>query len=88
MSEIQGYAELIRRGRPDFIEIKGVTFTGGKRPEVWSVCVRVSSQAYEWNHARCVYVRVCVCVCVSSQAYEHNHARYVYVCVCVCACVI
>lgn len=34
MSQLEGYAELIRRGKPDFVEIKGVTFTGGKRPEL------------------------------------------------------
>ena len=26
--------QLIRRGRPDFVEIKGVTFTGGNKPEL------------------------------------------------------
>eukprot|EP01097_Dermamoeba_algensis_P000021 TRINITY_DN1009_c0_g1_i3.p1 TRINITY_DN1009_c0_g1~~TRINITY_DN1009_c0_g1_i3.p1 ORF type:complete len:419 (+),score=119.83 TRINITY_DN1009_c0_g1_i3:904-2160(+) len=31
MEELKNYAELIRRGKPDFIEIKGVTFAGGKR---------------------------------------------------------
>ena len=30
----QAYAELIKRGRPNFIEIKGVTYCGGKRPEL------------------------------------------------------
>ncbi len=34
MSELEGYAELIRRGKPDFVEIKGVTFTGGNKPEL------------------------------------------------------
>eukprot|EP00163_Fabomonas_tropica_P031487 TRINITY_DN7509_c0_g1_i1.p1 TRINITY_DN7509_c0_g1~~TRINITY_DN7509_c0_g1_i1.p1 ORF type:complete len:724 (+),score=244.58 TRINITY_DN7509_c0_g1_i1:226-2172(+) len=28
MEELDNYCQLIRRGRPDFIEIKGVTFTG------------------------------------------------------------
>ena len=28
------YASLINRGKPDFVEIKGVTFCGGKRPQV------------------------------------------------------
>lgn len=32
--EMQAYAELIKRGRPNFIEIKGVTYCGGKRPEL------------------------------------------------------
>jgi len=34
MSELEGYAALIRRGKPDFVEIKGVTFTGGNKPEL------------------------------------------------------
>jgi tRNA wybutosine-synthesizing protein 1 len=32
--EIINYATLINRGMPDFVEIKGVTFCGGKRPQV------------------------------------------------------
>jgi len=32
--EILNYAALINRGKPDFVEIKGVTFCGGKRPQV------------------------------------------------------
>jgi len=32
--EIMNYASLINRGKPDFVEIKGVTFCGGKRPQV------------------------------------------------------
>lgn len=28
-STVEGYAELVRRGEPDFIEIKGMTFCGG-----------------------------------------------------------
>ena len=31
---MQAYAELIKRGQPDFIEIKGVTFCGGKRQQL------------------------------------------------------
>eukprot|EP01089_Gocevia_fonbrunei_P017216 TRINITY_DN5511_c0_g2_i1.p1 TRINITY_DN5511_c0_g2~~TRINITY_DN5511_c0_g2_i1.p1 ORF type:complete len:155 (-),score=47.29 TRINITY_DN5511_c0_g2_i1:69-479(-) len=34
MEEVKNYAELIRRGEPDFVEIKGVTFSGGKRPQI------------------------------------------------------
>jgi len=34
MEEMQAYSELIKRGQPDFIEIKGVTYCGGKRPQV------------------------------------------------------
>ncbi|KAJ1551487.1 S-adenosyl-L-methionine-dependent tRNA 4-demethylwyosine synthase [Cladochytrium tenue] len=26
--EVEGYAQMVRRGRPDFVEIKGVTFCG------------------------------------------------------------
>jgi len=34
MAEMQAYANLIKRGKPDFVEVKGVTFCGGKRPQV------------------------------------------------------
>jgi len=32
MDEIKNYVGLIERGKPDFVEIKGVTYCGGKRP--------------------------------------------------------
>lgn len=31
MDEMQGYAQLIQRGRPDFIEVKGVTYCGNSK---------------------------------------------------------
>jgi tRNA wybutosine-synthesizing protein 1 len=31
---VQGYCDLIERGQPDFVEVKGVTFCGGKRPVI------------------------------------------------------
>ncbi|KAJ1490462.1 hypothetical protein T484DRAFT_3331391 [Baffinella frigidus] len=34
MNEVQGYADLVKRGLPDFVEVKGVTFTGGNKPEL------------------------------------------------------
>ena len=34
MEEVAGYCDLIKRGTPDFIEIKGVTYCGGKRPVI------------------------------------------------------
>jgi len=32
--EIINYGELIQRGMPDFVEVKGVTYCGGKRPQI------------------------------------------------------
>lgn len=34
MTEVRDYAALIRRGCPDFVEIKGVTYCGGKKPVI------------------------------------------------------
>jgi tRNA wybutosine-synthesizing protein 1 len=34
MEEMNAYAKLIKRGQPDFVEVKGVTYCGGKRPQV------------------------------------------------------
>lgn len=32
--DLPGYVKLIERGKPSFVEVKGVTFCGGKRPEI------------------------------------------------------
>jgi len=33
-NDLTGYIKLIERGQPSFVEVKGVTFCGGKRPEI------------------------------------------------------
>ena len=45
LDEIQNYAQLISRGSPDFIEVKGVTFCGytGSQPLTMSNVIKVIS---------------------------------------------
>ena len=31
---MDGYVDLIKRGDPGFVEVKGVTFCGGKKPQI------------------------------------------------------
>ncbi|EKX50014.1 hypothetical protein GUITHDRAFT_85567 [Guillardia theta CCMP2712] len=69
MSEVEGYANLIRRGRPDFVEIKGVTFTGGKKPQLGMSNV-------PW-HAEVVSFASQICKMVDDEyeiASEHAHS--------------
>lgn len=52
--EIKNYAALIRRGQPDFIEIKGVTFCGGgKRAELSMKNVPWHEEVIEWAQILC-----------------------------------
>lgn len=52
--EIKNYAELIVRGQPDFIEIKGVTFCGGgKRAELTMKNVPWHDEVIEWSQLLC-----------------------------------
>lgn len=37
MEELAGYAELIRRGMPDFIEVKGVTYCGNNKASTLTI---------------------------------------------------
>ncbi len=37
MEDVEGYAELIKRGRPHYVEVKGFSFVGGARGEARSL---------------------------------------------------
>lgn len=34
LDDMDGYVDLIKRGDPGFVEVKGVTFCGGKKPQI------------------------------------------------------
>lgn len=54
--QVQGYADLIRRGLPDFVEIKGVTFTGGRRPELGMKNVPWHAEVVQFTQQICALV--------------------------------
>eukprot|EP01099_Mayorella_cantabrigiensis_P003518 TRINITY_DN2689_c0_g1_i1.p1 TRINITY_DN2689_c0_g1~~TRINITY_DN2689_c0_g1_i1.p1 ORF type:complete len:144 (-),score=11.97 TRINITY_DN2689_c0_g1_i1:34-465(-) len=53
MDEIKNYVTLIERGRPDFVEIKGVTYCGGKRPIIGMKNVPWHQEVIEFSQAVC-----------------------------------
>ena len=70
--EIDGYVKLVDLGKPDFIEVKGVTYCGSSKAS----SLTMSNVPYH-DEVGCLFVqRVCVCVCMC-----------VCLCVCLCACV-
>lgn len=54
--QVQGYADLVRRGLPDFVEIKGVTFTGGRRPELGMKNVPWHAEVVQFTQQICALV--------------------------------
>ncbi|CAE7549070.1 tyw1, partial [Symbiodinium microadriaticum] len=49
MDEVRGYADLIEEGRPDFIEIKAVTYCG--KSDAYSLTMK----NVPWHHEVCAY---------------------------------
>ena len=47
-SDIPEYVNLIQRGTPDFIEVKGVTYSGGSRPIIGMKNVPWHTEVVEW----------------------------------------
>lgn len=47
-SDIPEYVNLIQRGAPDFIEVKGVTYSGGTRPIIGMKNVPWHTEVVEW----------------------------------------
>jgi wyosine [tRNA(Phe)-imidazoG37] synthetase (radical SAM superfamily) len=67
------YVELVQRGTPDFIEIKGVTFCGGSRSELsmsnvpWHEEVR--AVLYAVAVARTYLLVACRCCCLATRCW-------------------
>jgi len=53
MEEIKNYVALIERGQPDFVEIKGVTYCGGKRPIIGMKNVPWHQEVIEFSQQVC-----------------------------------
>jgi len=69
MEELQNYADLIKRGNPDFVEIKGVTFCGGKRSELTMKNVPWHEEVIRFANELCLLVDE-----TYGLACEHEHS--------------
>ncbi|XP_064459907.1 S-adenosyl-L-methionine-dependent tRNA 4-demethylwyosine synthase TYW1-like [Ornithodoros turicata] len=72
MEELQGYASLVQLGRPDFIEIKGVTYCGESKGS------NLTMQNIPWHEEVVSFVEKLVALIPEySLASEHEHSNCV-----------
>lgn len=75
MEELQGYAELIKRGRPDFIEIKGVTYCGNSKASSLTIKnTPYHEEVLEWVRKLTVEANAMVGEGTYELACEHQHS--------------
>jgi tRNA wybutosine-synthesizing protein 1 len=68
--EIENYAELIGRGLPDFIEVKGVTYSGVAKDS------KLTMKNVPWHEEVCAFVRNLVNLLKDYEiACEHEHSN-------------
>lgn len=72
MEDIDGYAELVRLGRPDFIEIKGVTYCGTSKAN------KLTMENVPWHEEVVEFAQQLVSRLPENEyelACEHNHSN-------------